>query len=68
MQKKKCIHLFYSLICVHFLITVGVIFKMPPPNTIVKDSIVIGGLSFLGYIAGGKLGSMLGKIDPFLKT
>lgn len=32
-----------------------------PPNSIVKDSLVVGGLTLLGYMAGGKLGSMFGK-------
>ncbi|XP_050546602.1 uncharacterized protein LOC126908507 isoform X2 [Daktulosphaira vitifoliae] len=29
-------------------------------NSLVKNSVLIGGLTFLGYLAGGKLGSMLG--------
>lgn len=41
-------------------IAVVVIVKMPS-NSIVKDSFVIGGLTILGYLAGGKLGSMMGK-------
>lgn len=32
-----------------------------PPNSIVKDSLVVGGLTLLGFMAGGKLGSMFGK-------
>jgi hypothetical protein len=30
-------------------------------NSSIKDTIVIGGLSILGFMAGGKLGSMFGK-------
>lgn len=33
-----------------------------PPNSVVKNSILVGGLTVLGYVAGGKLGSMLGKL------
>lgn len=40
-------------------ISIDAIIKMPP-NSIVKDSIVVGGLTLLGYMAGGKLGSMFG--------
>jgi len=30
-----------------------------------KNSIVIGGLTLLGYVAGGKLGSMFGNLPLF---
>lgn len=40
------------------------IIKMPS-NSIVKDSIVVGGLTLLGYMAGGKLGSMFGNFLLF---
>lgn len=32
-----------------------------PSNSVVKDTLVVGGLSLLGFLAGGKLGSMFGK-------
>lgn len=32
-----------------------------PPNPIVQNSILVGGLTLIGYMTGGKLGSMLGK-------
>jgi len=32
-----------------------------PPNSVIKTSFIVGGLTFLGYMAGGKLGSMFGK-------
>ncbi|XP_025406988.1 RNA-binding protein MEX3B-like [Sipha flava] len=31
-------------------------------NSSIKDTIVIGGLSILGFMAGGKLGSMFGAV------
>lgn len=33
-----------------------------PPNSVVRNSMIVGGLTFLGYMAGGKLGSMFGKL------
>jgi len=36
-----------------------------PPNSVVKTSLIVGGLTFLGFIAGGRLGSMFGKILQF---
>jgi len=33
-----------------------------PPNSVVKTSLIVGGLTFLGFMAGGRLGSMFGKI------
>jgi len=37
------------------------IIKMPP-NSVVKTSLIVGGLTFLGFMAGGRLGSMFGKM------
>jgi len=31
------------------------------PNSIIKNSLIIGGLTFLGYMIGGKLGSAFGN-------
>lgn len=45
-------------------IVAGAIVKMSS-NSVVKKSIVIGGLTFLGYVTGGKLGSMLGNLPLF---
>jgi len=36
-----------------------------PPNSIAKTSLIVGGLTFLGFLAGGRLGSMFGKIHSF---
>ncbi|XP_026805822.1 mitochondrial ubiquitin ligase activator of NFKB 1 [Rhopalosiphum maidis] len=33
-----------------------------PPNSIVKTSLIVGGLTFLGFMAGGRLGSMFGAV------
>ncbi|XP_050443450.1 RNA-binding protein MEX3B-like [Adelges cooleyi] len=35
---------------------------MPPNNSVVKETFIVGGLTFLGYLAGGKLGSILGAV------
>lgn len=33
-----------------------------PPNSIAKTSLIVGGLTFLGFLAGGRLGSMFGAV------
>ncbi|XP_025201604.1 mitochondrial ubiquitin ligase activator of NFKB 1-like [Melanaphis sacchari] len=33
-----------------------------PPNSIAKTSLIVGGLTFLGFMAGGRLGSMFGAV------
>ncbi|XP_022170966.1 cell growth regulator with RING finger domain protein 1-like [Myzus persicae] len=33
-----------------------------PPNSVVKTSLIVGGLTFLGFMAGGRLGSMFGAV------
>lgn len=37
-------------------------FAKMPSNSVVKDTLVVGGLSLLGFLAGGKLGSMFGNV------
>ncbi|XP_015363423.1 PREDICTED: mitochondrial ubiquitin ligase activator of NFKB 1-like [Diuraphis noxia] len=33
-----------------------------PSDSVVKTSLIVGGLTFLGFIAGGRLGSMFGAV------